>query len=70
MLRVITKSDHTCFLLYTQGGGGLEQAGASVAVDELLLQSHEGYLVLFPAWERGVSAGASFMLFTKMLDAS
>ena len=41
------------------GGGGLEQAGASVAVDELLLQSHEGFLVLFPAWERGVSA-ASF----------
>ena len=41
------------------GGGGLEQAGAAVAVDELLLQSHEGYLVLFPAWERGVSA-ASF----------
>ena len=41
------------------GGGGLEQAGAAVAVDELLLQSHEGFLVLFPAWERGDSA-ASF----------
>lgn len=41
------------------GGGGLEQAGATVAVDELLLQSHEGFLVLFPAWERGDSA-ASF----------
>ena len=41
------------------GGGGLEQAGAAVAVDELLLQSHEGFLALFPAWERGVHA-ASF----------
>ena len=41
------------------GGGGLEQVGATVAVDELLLQSHEGFLVFFPAWERGVST-ASF----------
>ena len=30
-----------------------------MAVDELLLQSHEGFIVLFPAWERGRSA-ASF----------
>jgi hypothetical protein len=41
------------------GGGGLEQVGAAVAVDELLMQSHEGFLVFFPAWERGKSA-ASF----------
>ena len=41
------------------GGGGLEQAGAAVAVDELMLQSHEGFLSWFPAWQRGVSA-ASF----------
>ena len=43
----------------SMGGGGLEQVGATVAVDELLLQSHEGFLVFFPAWERGSSA-ASF----------
>jgi hypothetical protein len=58
-------------------GGGIEQAGAAVAVDELLLQSHEGFLVLFPAWQRGVSA-ASFatlrargaFLVTAAIDAA
>ncbi|MDX2082018.1 MAG: hypothetical protein SFU53_14630 [Terrimicrobiaceae bacterium] len=30
--------------------GGLETAGAAVAVTEMLLQSHEGFLRLFPVW--------------------
>lgn len=34
------------------GLGGLETAGAAVAVSELLLQSHEGFLRLFPVWPR------------------
>merc|ERR1711964_527776 len=32
------------------GGGGLEQVGATHALNELLLQSFEGYLRLFPGW--------------------
>jgi hypothetical protein len=43
-------------------GGGLEQAGAAVAVNELLLQSHEGFLSFFPAWGTDGAAGdASFI---------
>eukprot|EP01044_Picomonas_judraskeda_P007243 COSAG03_NODE_768_length_5947_cov_22.170361_4_plen_93_part_00 len=30
------------------GGGGLEQAGATLAVNELLFQSFEGFLRFFP----------------------
>lgn len=33
-----------------QGGGGIEVCGAIEAVNEMLLQSHRGYLHLFPAW--------------------
>lgn len=36
----------------SMSGGGLEQVGATVAVNELLLQSHEGFLAFFPAWDR------------------
>ena len=35
------------------GGGGLEQAGATLAVNELLLQSFEGFLRFFPGWPLG-----------------
>ena len=58
------------------GGGGIEQVGATVAVDELLLQSHEGFIVLFPAWERGLHAAAFItlrargaFLFSAAIDA-
>ena len=46
-------------------GGGLEQVGATVAIDELLLQSHEGFIVLFPAWERGKGAASFSTLRTR-----
>ena len=41
-------------------GGGLEQAGAAVAVDELFLQSNEGFLSLFPAWGTGTAVRWEF----------
>jgi hypothetical protein len=41
----------------SMSGGGLEQAGAAVAVNELLLQSHEGFLSFFPAWGTDGAAG-------------
>ena len=41
------------------GGGGLEQVGATVAVNELLLQSFEGFLRLFPGWPIGEPASFS-----------
>ena len=41
-----------------QGGGGIETAGATVAVNDMLLHSWEGFLRLFPVWP--VSDDASF----------
>lgn len=38
------------------GGGGLEQVGGATAVNELLLQSFEGFLRLFPGWPVGEAA--------------
>ena len=32
------------------GGGGIEMCGPLMAVNEMLLQSHEGFLRLFPVW--------------------
>lgn len=40
----------------SMSGGGLEQVGATVAVNELLLQSHEGFITFFPAWGIGLAA--------------
>jgi hyaluronoglucosaminidase len=42
----------------SMSGGGTEQVGATLAINELLLQSHEGFLVLYPAW--GAGSAASF----------
>lgn len=39
-----------------QGGGGIETAGATVAVNDMLLQSWEGFLRFFPVWPRGDDA--------------
>ncbi len=38
--------------LYVRGGGGIETCGTSLAVSEMLLQSHRGYLRFFPVWPR------------------
>lgn len=35
------------------GGGGIEQAGGTLAVNELMLQSHEGFVRFFGAWPPG-----------------
>lgn len=45
--------------LVTEAGGGYETAGASIAVQEMLLQSHEGYLRFFPAFPSGEPASFS-----------
>ena len=42
-----------------QSGGGLEVAGASQSVADMLMQSSEGYIELFPAWN--LSSPASFI---------
>jgi alpha-L-fucosidase 2 len=38
------------------GGGGVEESGASEAINSLLLQGHEGFLRLFPLWPLGETA--------------
>eukprot|EP00041_Stephanoeca_diplocostata_P026806 m.729241 g.729241 ORF g.729241 m.729241 type:complete len:1225 (+) comp23048_c0_seq4:158-3832(+) len=40
----------------SMSGGGLEQVGATQALNELLLQSFEGFLRFFPGWPLGESA--------------
>jgi hypothetical protein len=40
----------------SMGGGGLEQVGATQALNELLLQSFEGFLRFFPGWPLGEPA--------------
>eukprot|EP00038_Savillea_parva_P031017 m.82296 g.82296 ORF g.82296 m.82296 type:complete len:1149 (+) comp9456_c0_seq1:212-3658(+) len=40
----------------SMNGGGVEQIGATIAINELLLQSHEGFISLFPAWGQGTPA--------------
>ena len=42
-----------------QGGGGIETAGATIAVNEMLLQSWEGFLRFFPVWPANESASFS-----------
>lgn len=37
------------------GGGGIEQVGGTLAINELMLQSFEGFLRFFPAWPLGES---------------
>ena len=44
------------FPLLSLGGGGIEQAGATEAVNSALLQSQEGFLRFFPMWPANESA--------------
>ena len=39
-------------LLLYYGGGGIESCGGFLALNEMLLQSHEGIIRLFPCWPR------------------
>ncbi len=38
------------------GGGGIENASPAAAVDEMLLQSHEDVIRLFPSWPKNLDA--------------
>ena len=39
-------------LILFYGGGGIESCGGFVVINEMLLQSHEGIIRLFPVWPR------------------
>ncbi len=43
-------------LVLYYGGGGIENVAGFLAVNEMLLQSHEGVLRFFPAWPRELPA--------------
>jgi hypothetical protein len=43
-------------LLLYYGGGGIESCGGFLAINEMLLQSHEGVLRFFPCWPRDQDA--------------
>jgi len=39
-----------------QAGGGIETCGASLAINDMLVQGHEGFLRLFPVWPKHLPA--------------
>jgi len=43
-------------LLPYYGGGGIENVAGFLAVNEMLLQSHDGVIRLFPCWPKGQNA--------------
>lgn len=43
-------------LLLRYGGGGIENCGTLAAVNEMLMQSHEGVVRLFPCWPHDLDA--------------
>jgi hypothetical protein len=52
----LLEQDMTANLYVHQGGGGIEIAGATMAINEMLLQSHQGYLHFFPVWPKNFDA--------------
>ena len=60
--RILTGLRHECDtrsapnLLLQYGGGGIENCSGFLALNEMLLQSHEGVLRLFPCWPRAKEA--------------
>jgi hypothetical protein len=62
-------------LLLTYGGGGIENVSGFLAINEMLLQSHEGVLRLFPVWPKdedarfgGLRAVGAFLVSAEMQD--
>jgi hypothetical protein len=43
------------WLLY-YGGGGIENCGGFLAINEMLMQSHEGVIRFFPCWPKNLDA--------------
>jgi alpha-L-fucosidase 2 len=43
-------------LLLYYGGGGIENCGGFLAINEMLLQSHDGVIRLFPDWPKDLNA--------------
>jgi hypothetical protein len=43
-------------LLLQYGGGGIENCSGFLAINEMLLQSHDGVIRLFPCWPREMDA--------------
>lgn len=43
-------------LLLYYGGGGVESCGGFLAINEMLLQSHEGVIRFFPCWPKDMDA--------------
>ena len=43
-------------LLLYYGGGGIESCGGFLAINEMVLQSHEGVLRFFPCWPKDQNA--------------
>lgn len=60
--RILTGIRHECDhhsapnLLLQYGGGGIENCSGFLAINEMLLQSHEGVLRFFPCWPRDMDA--------------
>ena len=60
--RILSGMRHECDtrsapnLLLQYGGGGIENCSGFLAINEMLLQSHEGIIRLFPCWPRDLNA--------------
>lgn len=64
-------------LLLFYGGGGVESCGGFLAINEMLLQSHEGVIRFFPCWPKDLDARfgtlravGAFLVSAEMKDGS